>query len=90
MKSVEESNKGYHITPIEKGIYGEISKILEEVQELSDAKLQCNEVMILVELADLYGAMEAYLLQHHPSISMQDLQKMSEATKRAFQNGHRN
>lgn len=87
MESVD--NPGYHIYNISKGILGEISKIQEEVDELRDAKAQSCKIMELVELSDLYGSIQCYLEKHHPSISMEDLAKMSEITKRAFKSGRR-
>jgi len=80
---------GYHITKIEKGVIGEASKIAEEVSEFMDAIQQNVQVMALVELADLLGAIEAWLQKYHPSITLDDLRAMSFVTKRAFLNGYR-
>lgn len=80
---------GYHLTPIAKGELGQISKILEEADELQDAADQGIKVMILTELSDLYGAIDAYLNKHFPGITMTDLAAMSLVTKRAFDNGGR-
>lgn len=80
---------GYHITHIQKGVLGESSKILEEVHELVDAEKQGCKVMAILELADLIGAIEAYLERHAKNIHLQDLIKMASITKRAFVNGHR-
>jgi len=80
---------GYHLTDIEKGKLGESSKILEEVMELIDAEQQAVKIMALVELSDLVGAIEAYLENHHPGTTLDDLKKMSQVTKRAFQVGER-
>lgn len=80
---------GYHINKIAKGVYGEISKIIEESFELNDANEQKNNVMILVELSDIIGAISGYLNKHHPTITLKDLQKMAEATYRAFMSGDR-
>lgn len=82
-------NPGYHITPISKGEIGEVSKIVEEAFELRDAHLQGVKLMELIEVSDIYGATEAYLEKHHPSMSMDDIIKMSNITRRAFRNGHR-
>lgn len=83
------SNKeGYHITSITRGVFGEVSKIEEEVQELKDAVRQNSKIMALVELSDLYGAIEEYLVKTY-NLSMEDLKIMSNITKRAFKNGHR-
>ena len=80
---------GYHVTPIQKGELGESSKILEEVEELIDAERQGCRVMSLLELADLLGAIEAYLEKKKYGCTLDDLKIMSRITKRAFVNGHR-
>lgn len=83
------SKKGYHIEDIKKGVLGEISKIQEELDELKDAQSQGVKIMELVELSDLVGAIELYLDKHHEGISLDDLIRMKDITKRAFENGHR-
>ena len=80
---------GYHVAEIPKGKIGESSKILEECLELQDAEQQGCKIMALVELTDIYGAIESYLHQNYPGIEMSDLASMSEITKRAFKNGFR-
>ena len=80
---------GYHLKPIEKGELGELSKVREELDEAVDAQEQGVSVMVLVELSDLVGAVEAYLAKHHPGTTLEDLQKMAAVTRRAFQSGRR-
>jgi hypothetical protein len=81
---------GYHLNYIPRGFYGELSKIEEELAEIKDAVLQENEIMELNELSDLYGALEAYLEKRFDKrFSMVTLGKMSNATKRAFEDGTR-
>lgn len=80
---------GYHIVPIKKGVLGEVSKIQEEIEELLDAEKQGCKIMAILELADVIGAIEAYLEKNHSSITLEDLLAMSKITKRAFTNGHR-
>jgi hypothetical protein len=80
---------GYHVTEIPKGELGRSSKIKEELLELMDAELQRNKILALVELSDLYGSIEHYLKANYPAFTMQDLAKMSNATSRAFEEGHR-
>ena len=80
-------NLGYHTTKIEKGEIGKISKIFEELYELQDAEKQNCKIMMMVELSDLYGAIEEY--SKNMGIDMSDLQSFSNITKRAFINGHR-
>lgn len=86
---MNELAPGYHLAKIKKGELGEISKIQEELDELRDAETQGVRIMQLVELSDLYGAMESYLETKFPGVSMNDLMQMSSVTKRAFRNGRR-
>lgn len=79
---------GYHLTPPPRGVFGELSKIAEELAEAQDAELQ-SKIMVLLELSDLYGAVKGYLQKHFPDFSMEDLAEMSEVTHRVFLNGHR-
>jgi hypothetical protein len=80
---------GYHLKQIEAGVYGELSKVREELDEALDAQEQENKLMILMELSDLIGAIEGYLEKHHSNITLKDLEVMKNATKRAFQSGTR-
>lgn len=86
---LSEVPKGYSLKNIPRGKFGEISKISEEVKELKDAITQDATIMALVELSDLYGAIEGYIKKHFPHVTMEDLKKMSAITGRAFENGHR-
>ena len=81
------SPKSYHLKKIKKGTLGKISKVQEEIEEYKDAIKQKCEIMAIVELADIYGALEAVAKSH--KLKMNDLKKMSNITKRAFKNGHR-
>lgn len=79
---------GYHLNKnITRGVYGEISKIREELEELEDAERQSNVILALVEMSDLYGALEAVVVSY--GCTMSDLKKMSDLTKSAFQDGER-
>lgn len=78
---------GYHINEIPRGKFGEFSKIKEEFLEVEDALQQGNKIMMLVELSDLIGAIEGYCENHN--MTLDDLIKMKEATKRAFGDGTR-
>lgn len=80
---------GYHLTAIQRGVLGDESKITEEYEEFMDALDQDVHVMALVELADLLGAIAAWLEKNHPSVTLEDLLAMNEVTARAFANGHR-
>lgn len=84
-----DGDYGYHKKQITKGKLGELSKIREELEELEDAQEQCNQIMSLCELSDIYGALRAYLKNYFPDFGMYDLEKMADATERAFKVGHR-
>lgn len=78
---------GYHLKNIEKGTLGTPSKIQEEYDEFIDAVEQDNVVMEMCELSDLLGAIEAYIENYN--LTLEDLIKMKDATKRAFLSGRR-
>jgi hypothetical protein len=79
---------GYHKRAIViEGTFGEVSKIEEELDELKEAFEQDNKILALVEIADLYGALEA--VAEKLGVNMEDVAKMSAATKRSFQSGER-
>lgn len=78
---------GYHKRKIVRGTLGEISKVQEEVDEFIDAKEQGIIIMEMLELSDIFGALEA--LAHTYDLSIDDLKKMSDATKEAFEDGTR-
>jgi hypothetical protein len=87
---MRDNHYGYHTNPIPKGVLGQFSKIKEEFNELEDAATQDIKLLILNELADLYGAMESYLERlTRYSINMDDIKEMSNLTKKAFQDGYR-
>lgn len=85
----EQKRPGYHLRKIQKGKIGEVSKIVEEANELLDAHEQGVKIMELVELSDLYGAMVRFLEKHHPDMSMKDIKGMHQVTRRAFDNKKR-
>lgn len=78
----------YHKREIKKGVIGEFSKIVEEVEELLDAHDQNNNVLMIVELTDLIGAIELFTLNKF-NLSIQDLKDFSDLTKSAFIEGKR-
>lgn len=78
---------GYHLTKIPKGTLGEYSKVQEEFLELTDAHNQDNKVLEICELCDLVGAIEAYAGKFN--LSLNDIIKMKDANKRAFEDGTR-
>lgn len=49
---------GFHQARITKGVLGELSKVREELEEAEDAAAQGQKLMLLIELADIVGAVE--------------------------------
>jgi hypothetical protein len=80
---------GYHTKDIPKGILGQISKIQEELDELKDADSQGVKILMLCELADLVGAIDAYLKNSFPNVHVKDLLDMAQLTAKAFRDGQR-
>lgn len=78
---------GYHLKEIKKGEIGAFSKIREEFTELEDAVEQKDSLLILCELSDLIGAIEAY--SERWNFSIKDLKNFSDKTKSAFKEGKR-
>lgn len=78
---------GYHKKKIDKGVLGEFSKIKEEFDELSDAHEQSNPILEVCELCDLLGAIESYAKKWN--LTIEDLLKMKDSTKSAFEEGSR-
>jgi hypothetical protein len=79
---------GYHLKEIERGVFGEFSKIVEEFQELQDAQEQDNKIMQLIEMSDLIGAIEGYANKEF-GFSLDSLTQMKDATHKAFNDGTR-
>lgn len=77
----------YHLRKIEKRKVGTIEKILEEVEEYQDAMEQGCSIMALVELSDIYGALQLVAEKHN--VTMDDLKSMATVTRRAFEDGSR-
>jgi gamma-glutamylcyclotransferase (GGCT)/AIG2-like uncharacterized protein YtfP len=86
---VREPGGSYHLKPIPKGVFGEASKIEEETLEFLDALKQNNDIMAIIELSDQIGAVRGWLAKHHPTITLDHLITMNDATTRSFVNGHR-
>lgn len=84
---LKKQKKGYHLRDIPKGKLGSETKIYEEMEEFKDALEQNNPVMGLVELSDLFGAVDKYLESRFKgAITLNDLLTMKAATERAFAN----
>ncbi len=79
---------GYHKREIRKYEYGTAHKIFEEIQELLDAEEQGIAIMSMVEMADIYGALEGFAKKKY-NLDMADIKAMSDVTKRAFESGDR-
>lgn len=80
---------GWHLRHIQKGILGNSSKILEEVEEFLDAEGQKLPILALWELSDILGAIHAYLRKFHPSITLEDLIAHSKKNSEMFEKGFR-
>ncbi len=78
---------GYHKMNIQKGVLGEFSKIAEEFDELDDAYMQDCKVLMICELCDLIGAIEAYAGKYN--LTLNDLIQMKDMTKSSFEEGKR-
>jgi hypothetical protein len=79
---------GYHSKEINKGIFGEYSKIEEEFEEFKDAFNQRDEILQICELSDLLGAIEEYAKKWN--LTLEQLIMFSNKTKSAFKDGKRN
>jgi len=77
----------YHLNKIPKGIIGEFSKVEEEFNELKDGVFQNDKILIICELTDLLGAIEEYAKKF--GLTLEDLIKFSNKTKKAFKEGSR-
>jgi len=71
---------GYHKVKIVKGELGQLSKIREEFDELTDAHYQGVRILMLCEVADLVGAIDLYLQKHLTGFSINDCLAMSKLT----------
>jgi hypothetical protein len=71
---------GFHKARIKKGVYGELSKIQEELDEAKDAEDQGIQLMLLIELSDIIGAVEGVAEKH--GMSLKDLIQFSDKVKK--------
>ena len=78
---------GYHTKEIPKGTLGAFSKIKEEFLEAEDAVGQRDTILVLCELSDMIGAIEAYIQRWN--MNLKDLKDFSDKTKSAFKDGTR-
>lgn len=77
--NLESKKSIWHTKAIKKGVYGEFSKVLEEVEEAQDALKQNNQLMYLIELSDILGAIEGIANKHN--LSLNDLKTFSDKVK---------
>lgn len=69
----------WHNREIKKGIYGEFSKVEEEVDEAKEALEQNNHLMYLIELSDIIGAIEK--IAENYGLTLKDLINFSNKVK---------
>jgi hypothetical protein len=81
---MKNEKPGYHVNVIDKGVYGQFSKVAEEFQEVQDAWEQECTIMALVELSDMLGAMEAV----YPDFHRHAAQAEEQLRHRMVQNKH--
>lgn len=67
---------GFHKVKIKKGKYGELSKIREELDEAYDAEEQGQDLMLLIELSDMLGAIDAVARKY--GMTLNQLMKFAE------------
>ena len=79
----------YHKAHIEKGHLGFSSKIQEELDELKDAEQQQARILMLCEVADLIGAIEAYMKAKFSGFTLEDAIGMARLTQSEFEEGKR-
>lgn len=69
----EYKDSPFHVSKIRQGTYGELSKIQEELDEAIDADEQGIDLMVLIELSDIIGAVagvaEERYAAHVPRLS---------------------
>lgn len=73
----------WHKKEIKKGIYGELSKVEEELAEAKDALEQNNTLMYLIELSDIVGAVEGIIEKH--GLSLEEIITFSDKVKESKQ-----
>jgi phosphoribosyl-ATP pyrophosphohydrolase len=61
----------FHKTAIPRGVFGEMSKVYEEACEAVDADKQGQQLMLLVECADILGALAGVIT--NSNVRLEDL-----------------
>lgn len=72
----------WHVREIKKGIYGDLSKIQEELDEAVDSEEQDQKLMLLFELSDIIGAVGG--VAEKLGFSLDELVKFSKLRKKVF------
>lgn len=87
-ENLPDHKPGYHLRKIRfYGEYGSQEKLLEELDEFLEACEQDNRILSLVELSDIFGALKKFA--ENQGTTLEELEKMSEATERGFKSGSR-
>lgn len=73
----------WHVREIKKGVYGELSKIQEELDEAVDAEEQGQTLMLFYELADIVGAVGGVAKKYN--IAMEDIIKFYQLRNRIIE-----
>lgn len=69
------------LSAIPHGVSGEVSMVVQRTREIEDSQQQKNPILLLNDMANLVGAVKAFLKAKHPTLSITDLEKMYEATQ---------
>lgn len=72
----------FHLRKINKGIYGELSKISEELEEAYDAQERDHKLMLMFELSDIIGAVAGVAEKYN--FSLDDLVKFAKLRSEVF------
>jgi hypothetical protein len=67
--------------PIKAGVYGEMSKIQEELDEAIDAESQGQTLLLMIELSDIIGAVAGVAEKH--GTSLEALVQFSELVRKS-------
>ena len=70
----------FHNRPIFEGEYGKLSKIEEELDEAKEAAEQGIDLMVLIELSDIIGAVAGVVEQQY-GMTLDDLVQFSEKVR---------
>lgn len=80
--SVKHKKSYFHVHPIRSGVYGELSKVQEELDEAVDAETRGQEILLLIELSDIIGAVAGVAERH--GHTLESLIQFSELRRSVF------